>query len=237
MSQIIKAAAFARQVHHGRFRKDFLPKRAYFSHVAHVAGKVAGWASEYEFGDDLVAAAYLHDTVEDCKVTFQQITELFGAQVSLFVYFLTNWSDMEVVIGNRETKKAANRAHLSAAPRAVQRIKLEDRVCNLEDILASIDYQKAGWVDVYCQETIDLLGVIGPSDLETSAYLWELVKQVLGTNEANRYNRQVDAGERKEKDFEGLRNYFDILKLRPPILVGPDPLTYFGSDLQLDVEK
>ncbi len=77
---ISKALTFAEKAHCGQFRKDGKP---YFSHVKAVAHKVLlDWfqliprEAQDEWNrhkDHVVAAAALHDTIEDCGVTTNQL--------------------------------------------------------------------------------------------------------------------------------------------------------------------
>jgi len=80
MNYIQKAAAFAEKAHQGQKRKDGKP---YFSHVEAVAEIVRmDWFTLIpreaqdnwnECKADVVAAAYLHDVIEDCGVTKQDL--------------------------------------------------------------------------------------------------------------------------------------------------------------------
>lgn len=75
-----KALTFASKAHCGQLRKDGKP---YFSHVKAVADKVLmGWFDliPYEAQDEwnkhkdkVIAAAALHDTIEDCGITTNQL--------------------------------------------------------------------------------------------------------------------------------------------------------------------
>ena len=79
MSIILEAAQFAANAHAEQFRKHFR-NRPYFYHVAAVAGRVAEWGSETE-----VAAAYLHDTLEDTNTTQAILEAEFGPEVANLV--------------------------------------------------------------------------------------------------------------------------------------------------------
>lgn len=82
MNYIQKAAEFAEKAHAGQKRKDGKP---YFSHVKAVAEIVnMEWFSLVPYSaqilwndckDHVVAAAYLHDVIEDCDVTKQQLID------------------------------------------------------------------------------------------------------------------------------------------------------------------
>ena len=82
---IPQASAFAEKAHAGQSRKgpDEVP---YFTHPQAVAQLVAKHSSDPE----LVIAAYLHDTIEDCHVTYEELANRFGTQVADRVQALTN---------------------------------------------------------------------------------------------------------------------------------------------------
>lgn len=79
-----QAKAFARNAHEGQTRKS--NGAPYFTHVEMVARTVA----EYTGQPEMIAAGYLHDTIEDCNVTYAELKDKFGAAVANFVYDLTN---------------------------------------------------------------------------------------------------------------------------------------------------
>jgi (p)ppGpp synthase/HD superfamily hydrolase len=91
---IKKAADFARKAHEGQKRKD---GKDYFTHVEAVAQIVQdNWLAQganaiwNDFKDDVVAAAYLHDVIEDCGVTKQGlIDEGFSQQTAGLVEVLS----------------------------------------------------------------------------------------------------------------------------------------------------
>ena len=91
---IKKAADFARKAHEGQKRKD---GKEYFTHVEAVANIVHdNWSVEdhqkawNEYKDDVIAAAYLHDTIEDCGVTKQGlIDEGFSQETAELVEVLS----------------------------------------------------------------------------------------------------------------------------------------------------
>ncbi len=86
MDLIEKARDFSKVVHEGQFRK--LSNQPYFVHTEGVASilRDAGLSPE------LIAAGYLHDSVEDTPVTIDDITVHFGEKVA------------ELVMGNTEDK-------------------------------------------------------------------------------------------------------------------------------------
>ncbi|WP_180972313.1 HD domain-containing protein [Akkermansia muciniphila] len=79
-----RAEAFARRRHEGQVRK--FTETPYAEHPAAVACLLSGYT-----GDDyLLAAAWLHDTMEDCGVTYDELADEFGPYVASLVFQLTN---------------------------------------------------------------------------------------------------------------------------------------------------
>lgn len=104
--------------------------RPYVRHLAHVESVLL----RFSFSDyDLLAAAWLHDTIEDTSVSYLQITEQFGDNVALLVYAVTDGEGT-----NRRERKAASYAKMVKYPRAII-LKLADRVANTESSLVSGD--------------------------------------------------------------------------------------------------
>ena len=110
---------------------------------------------------EMVAAALLHDVVEDTHVTLDQIRDAFGDEVAELVSWLTDVSRPED--GNRRTRKELDRLHTANAPADAQTIKLADLIHNT----ASIEKHDPGFYKVYRQEKIELLKVLtkGNKDL------------------------------------------------------------------------
>jgi (p)ppGpp synthase/HD superfamily hydrolase len=82
---------------------------------------------------EMVAAAWLHDVVEDTGVTIELIRAEFGSEVSDLVGWLTDVSRPDH--GNRAARKAVDRAHTAAAPAEAQTIKLCDLISNTRSIV------------------------------------------------------------------------------------------------------
>lgn len=75
---IEKAYKFADEKHNGTLRLD---KKPYISHPVEVARILA----KLGFDEDVVSAALLHDVVEDCNVTLDDITKMFNENVANMV--------------------------------------------------------------------------------------------------------------------------------------------------------
>lgn len=127
---IVKTAAeFAMKYHSGQLRK--WSNEPYIKHPARVALKVSGCSLAT---DEIVAVAWIHDTLEDCpEVTPQLIEGIFGEYIVRLVIQLTNKSKGREGL-TRAERKALDRHYLSLADKETKLIKLADRIDNLSDI-------------------------------------------------------------------------------------------------------
>ena len=127
LSLVEKALIYATIQHCYQDRKyeDDVP---YIVHPIDVAINL----SSLDFRPEVIAAAVLHDTVEDTPATYEEIFEIFGNTVSNFVKFLTDDSDG---LGNRKVRKEHDRKRLASAPAEVQSIKVADLIDNSASII------------------------------------------------------------------------------------------------------
>ncbi|MFG1343587.1 HD domain-containing protein [Xanthobacter autotrophicus DSM 431] len=123
---VVRALAFATLRHTDQRRKG---KRAqpYVNHLVEVALLV----SEATQGRDapLVAAALLHDVVEDQSVTAAEIEATFGADIAALVMEVTD--DKALDKAERKRVQVAHAPHLT--PRA-KVLKLADKTANLRSL-------------------------------------------------------------------------------------------------------
>jgi (p)ppGpp synthase/HD superfamily hydrolase len=117
-----RAYAFAEAAHRGQRRKD---DRAFIAHPVRVARLLA--ARGYD--EEVVAAALLHDVVEDTSVTLSEVRERFGARVAELVACVTE--DPELPTAER---KRAYREGVRHSPEAARAICAADKVCNASDL-------------------------------------------------------------------------------------------------------
>lgn len=106
----------------------------------------------------MIAAAWLHDVVEDTDTTLSEITDLFGIEVGVFVENLTDVSKPED--GNRTTRKALDREHTAKAVPPAKTIKLADLIDNSRSILE----RDPEFARVYFKEKALLLQVLTEGD-------------------------------------------------------------------------
>jgi len=118
-----KASAFAAQAHLHQERRDGTP---YASHPARVAMTIAVL---FGFDDpEVLAGAFLHDTIEDCDVDYDDILEQFGRNVADYVAAMSK--DMRLEESIRE---AAYDKQLADGPWQGRLIKLADVYDNYSD--------------------------------------------------------------------------------------------------------
>lgn len=124
-----RARAFAALAHTGQERK--YTGDPYFTHCENVARIVSKLPESTE---EMIAAALLHDTVEDTDITLEDIYAKFGVTVQLYVAFLTDIS-IHTPHLNRAARKALDREHIRCAPPEVKSIKLADLIDNTSSIV------------------------------------------------------------------------------------------------------
>jgi (p)ppGpp synthase/HD superfamily hydrolase len=153
-SLIEKARDFAHAAHDAVGQRRKYTDEPYWRHVDAVAELVASVTDD----EITIAAAYLHDTVEDTLTTFDDIAEHFGSDVATVVVYLTDISKPKD--GNRATRKAIDRAHNARGDSRVHTVKLADLIDNA----GSITEHDPRFAAVYMAEKRLLLDVLGDGD-------------------------------------------------------------------------
>ena len=139
------AYEFAEKAHRGQVRK--YTGEPYITHpaaVAEIVKKVGG-------DSNMIAAAYLHDVIEDCGITKEEIESLFDADVANLVDELSYKAGM--VMGNRAVRKEFERKRITTISDRAKTIKLADLIHNSGSIMR---YGK-GFAVTYMSEKRDLL--------------------------------------------------------------------------------
>ena len=133
---LIKALAFAAGKHRDQRRKGetAIP---YINHPIDVVQVL--WFEGGVARMDILAAAALHDTVEDTETTFDELEIEFGAAVTAIVRDVTD--DRTLSKEQRKQNQVAHAPHLSDA---AKQIKLGDKISNLRDLSKS---PPVGWSD------------------------------------------------------------------------------------------
>lgn len=155
MNLIARATLFADQAHDGQLRKfSGLP---YISHPMEVMQIVRGVCND----DDVLAAAVLHDVIEDCGVTYTDLMLEFNENIAHLVYQVTNAADDED--GDRIVRAYINRNVMANASDDAQTIKLADIISNLSGIDLALECDPA-WAKMYLEEKVDMINVLTRGD-------------------------------------------------------------------------
>ena len=122
-----EAYEFAREAHEGQERKgDGSP---YINHPTELARLLHAAGHDDE---ELLAATFLHDVVEDTDTTLEEIEEAFGSGVHDLVEAMTEDKDIEPY----ETRKEHHRDQVEASGKRAVLIYAADKVANLRDLRA-----------------------------------------------------------------------------------------------------
>lgn len=128
----------------------------------------------------IIAAALLHDTIEDTMTTAQEIERFFGAEVANLVLEVTDVSRPED--GNRKHRKFLDLVHLSKASPEGQTIKLADIISNTSSIIA----HDKNFARVYIPEKEQLLRVLDRGDSTLYRMAEQMVRDARDTLERER---------------------------------------------------
>ena len=128
-SLLNNAIIFATSAHEGQFRKG--TQIPYILHPLEAAAIVGTMTTD----DEIIAAAVLHDVVEDTDTTVEQIKERFGERVAALV--ASESEDKRENLSAESTWKIRKQEtidHLKTAPIEVKMITLGDKLSNIRAI-------------------------------------------------------------------------------------------------------
>jgi len=127
-SKLINDALMVAVKAHGEQRRKYTGE----PYVLHPVG-VSKIVETVSHTPEMIAAALLHDVVEDTDVTFRELKEQFGPVVAELVHYCTNVSEQGD--GNRAFRKKMDADHFALGPAASQTIKVADLIHNAESII------------------------------------------------------------------------------------------------------
>lgn len=136
--------------------------KPYYGHL----NNVAAWVATFQGSDDMIAAAWLHDVIEDTATDLEEILKFFGDNVCGLVDELTDKNPPRPGV-NRRTRKQRELERLATASQNAQLIKLADIIDNLEQ---SDDLDPV-FRKIYLKELGDLIEVLtkAPPNLQKLA--------------------------------------------------------------------
>ena len=139
---------FAHGAHSGQVRK--YTNQPYINHPLTVSFLVWSVVKDY----NMLAAAILHDVVEDCETNVDDLRHLFNDDIADMVDGLSDVSKPSD--GNRAARKALDRAHIADQCPRTKTIKLADLIDNS----SSIAEHDPNFAAVYMKEKRQLLEVL-----------------------------------------------------------------------------
>lgn len=164
-SLLIRAIDFAARKHRMQRRKD----REASPYVNHPVALMSVLCVEADIRDARVlAAAALHDTVEDTEATLEELEAEFGSEIAGIVAEVTDNKTLP-----KAERKRLQIEHASRLSREAALVKFADKICNLRDISASPpadwDIERRRMYFEWARSVVDGL----PPLNETLRYLFE----------------------------------------------------------------
>jgi len=123
---LLRSLAFAAHKHRDQRRKD-AEASPYINHPIALAEVLAGEGGVTSA--EVLAAALLHDTIEDTATTGDELRREFGARIAAMVEEVTD--DQALPKAERKRLQIEHAAGLSQGAKLV---KLADKICNLRDV-------------------------------------------------------------------------------------------------------
>jgi guanosine-3',5'-bis(diphosphate) 3'-pyrophosphohydrolase len=158
MSLVLRAAAFAARKHTEQRRKD----AAASPYINHPLAVAAILADEGKIDDPVViAAALLHDTVEDTETSIEEIAGVFGPEVAAIVGEVTDDKALP-----KAERKRLQVAKGSSKSQGAKLVKLADKIANLRDIAGTPpqhwdEARRCAYFD-WAEEVVSALGPVNP---------------------------------------------------------------------------
>jgi (p)ppGpp synthase/HD superfamily hydrolase len=126
---VSRAADFAARRHAGMRRKG-VAKEPYVNHLAEVAELLA--ASTDGSDAALVAAGWLHDTIEDTATSREDLAQEFGEDVAALVVHVSDDKTLP-----KAERKRLQIVHAPQIPGRARMIKIADKISNLRSLISS----------------------------------------------------------------------------------------------------
>lgn len=124
-----RAILFATEAHKGQLRKG--SETPYILHPFEAAAIVGTMTTD----DEIIAAAVLHDVVEDTNTTIEQVEALFGKRIAGLVAAESENKHKELPAeASWKIRKQETLDHLETAPREVKMITLGDKLSNIRSV-------------------------------------------------------------------------------------------------------
>lgn len=188
---IERAYHFAKNAHEGQMRKSGEP---FFMHPCEVASILLDMGMD----TDTLAAAFLHDVIEDTEVTYEEIHSQFGENIALLVDGVTKLTRLQ--FNSREEQQAESlRKMLLAMAKDIRVviIKLADRLHNMR----TLKFRSEASRQAVARETMDIYAPLAHR-LGIYTIKWELEDLSLLYLDPEGYKELVDKVAMKRKERE-----------------------------------
>jgi GTP diphosphokinase / guanosine-3',5'-bis(diphosphate) 3'-diphosphatase len=126
LALLFRALAFAAHKHRDQRRKD-AEASPYINHPIALAEVLAGEGGIADV--EVLAAALLHDTIEDTDTSFEELEREFGARIAGMVAEVTDDKNLE-----KSERKRLQIEHAARISPGAKLVKLADKICNLRDV-------------------------------------------------------------------------------------------------------
>lgn len=177
IGKVKKTKEFATVAHSGVYRKGLDEKGEKIPYIMHPdsVAKIVHSVKKSSHIAELIAAAYLHDTVQDTEVTYTNIRKEFGDVIMNLVKELTSDQEQLKLLGKE--KYLINKMLTMSSWALV--IKLADRLHNLSDfdMIMSGDPKRKKWAKGYATQTKNIIEQL-ESSRELSGSQKKLVKKI-----------------------------------------------------------
>jgi len=120
MSLLVKAAAFAAGAHAGQLYGD----KRYVAHLEQTQNILMRFGFTQP---EMLAVAWLHDTLEDCDVSVDDLAFFFGANLAVLIFAVTDEPGR-----SRKERKAATYPKIRKYGADAVCLKLADRIAKVE---------------------------------------------------------------------------------------------------------
>ena len=159
LALLFRALAFAAHKHRDQRRKD-AEASPYINHPIALAEVLAGEGGVADA--EVLAAALLHDTIEDTDTSRAELEREFGERIAAMVMEVTD--DKALPKAERKRLQIVHAADISPGAKLV---KLADKICNLRDVAdrppAQWDLQRRQEYFEWARQVIDQLRGVHPA--------------------------------------------------------------------------
>lgn len=166
----LKALNFASKAHKDQKTPHGLP---YLTHLTSVVMETLHGALMLKLDEKktntAITVAFLHDSIEDTDITYDDIFDEFGLDIAEAVESLTKNKDLET----KQAQMSDSINRLLMQEYEVQMVKLADRITNLQTPPSHWDREK---IIAYKQEAKFILSCLGNSNVYLAKRLEEKIK-------------------------------------------------------------